>query len=51
MIWMGLIVYTASFALAEITGWPLPAVILAVALVGTVYTWLGGRFLYFRAQH
>ena len=41
-IWMGLVVYTASFALTQITGWDLAAVIVAVAIVGTIYTWLGG---------
>lgn len=42
VIWMGLVVYTASFALAEITGWELPVIIVGVAIVGTIYTWLGG---------
>ena len=39
---MGLVVYTASFALAEITEWNLAAIIVGVAVIGTVYTWLGG---------
>tara|TARA_B100000809_G_scaffold251750_1_gene285625 strand:+ start:2514 stop:4019 length:1506 start_codon:yes stop_codon:yes gene_type:complete len=42
IIWMGLVVYTASFALTAITGWELWAIIVGVAIVGTVYTWLGG---------
>ena len=42
VIWMGLVVYTASFALAEITGWELWKIIVGVAVVGTIYTWLGG---------
>ena len=42
IIWMGLVVYTASFALTRITGWELSTIIVAVAVVGTVYTWLGG---------
>lgn len=42
IMWMGLVVYTASFALTRITGWELPTIIVAVAVVGTVYTWLGG---------
>ena len=42
IIWMGLVVYTASFALTRITGWELWTIIVGVAVVGTVYTWLGG---------
>ena len=42
IIWMGLVVYTASFALTRITGWELSTIIVAVALVGTIYTWMGG---------
>ena len=42
IIWMGLVVYTASFALTRITGWELSTIIVSVAVVGTVYTWLGG---------
>ena len=42
VIWMGLVVFTASFALETITGWPFYVIIIAVGLVGTVYTWVGG---------
>lgn len=42
LIWIGLIVYTASFALTEITGWPMSAIIVGLAIIGTIYTWLGG---------
>ena len=42
VIWMGLVVYTASFALAEITDWNLSAIVVGLAIIGTVYTWMGG---------
>lgn len=42
VIWMGLIVFTASFALETITGWPFYSIIIGVGVVGTIYTWAGG---------
>ena len=32
IIWMGLVVYTASFALTRITGWQLSTIIVATLL-------------------
>jgi SSS family solute:Na+ symporter len=40
--WMGLVIYTCSFAVATVTGLNMPAVLIAVGLVGTIYTVLGG---------
>ena len=42
VIWMGLIIYTCSFAVAEITGWDLYFTIIATGLVTTFYTTAGG---------
>ncbi len=42
LFWMGLIIYTCSFAVATITGLPLRAVLVAVGILGTLYTVLGG---------
>ena len=40
--WMGLIIYTASFAVAKMTGWDTTSVILVIGLVTTFYTTAGG---------
>ena len=42
IIWMGLIIYTCSFAVAQITGWDLYFTIIATGLVTTFYTTAGG---------
>ncbi|NLY02235.1 MAG: sodium/solute symporter [Rhodopirellula sp.] len=42
LTWVGLIIYTASFAVAKMTGWPTPWVILIVGIVTTAYTTAGG---------
>ncbi|MCL4217939.1 MAG: sodium/solute symporter [Candidatus Hydrogenedentes bacterium] len=42
LFWMGLVTYTCSFAVATITQLPLPAVLVAVGILGTFYTVLGG---------
>jgi len=41
-IWMGLIIYTASFALSTMTGWGIPWLILVIGIVTTFYTSTGG---------
>jgi len=40
--WVGMIVYTCSFALSAMTGWPIWAIMLTVGVVTTVYTVIGG---------
>ena len=42
IIWMGLIIYTCSFAIVEITSWNLYYTIVAIGLVTTFYTTTGG---------
>jgi len=42
LIWMGLVIYTASFAISEVTGWDLNTTIVAIGLVTTFYTTAGG---------
>jgi solute:Na+ symporter, SSS family len=42
VLWMGLIIYTASFAFAEITGFGIYGTILIVGTVTTFYTTMGG---------
>jgi solute:Na+ symporter, SSS family len=42
IFWMGLVIYTCSFAVATITGLPIHTVLIAVGLLGTVYTVMGG---------
>ncbi len=42
LIWSGLIIYMASFAIAAMTGWNKPLVILFIGLITTVYTSAGG---------
>jgi SSS family solute:Na+ symporter len=42
LLWMGLIIYTCSFAISEITGWNLYLTILAAGLITTFYTAAGG---------
>jgi len=40
--WMGLVIYTCSFAVATVTGINLRLILIAVGVVGTAYTILGG---------
>ena len=40
--WMGMVIFTASLALAKICNLPFFAVVLGLAIVGTLYTVLGG---------
>ena len=42
IFWMGLVIYTCSFAVAAVTGLPIRAVLVGVGVVGTSYTILGG---------
>ena len=42
IIWTGLITYMASFAIASMTGWNKPMIILVIGLITTVYTSAGG---------
>ena len=42
IIWMGLIIYTCSFAVSVITGWDLYVTIVIAGLVTTLYTTAGG---------
>ena len=42
LIWGGLIIYTASFAVAEMTGWGIYVTILLMGVSTTVYTTAGG---------
>lgn len=41
-IWMGVIIYTASLAVAEVTGWSIFLVITLIGIVTTFYTSAGG---------
>ncbi|MBX3178544.1 MAG: sodium/solute symporter [Candidatus Hydrogenedentes bacterium] len=42
IFWMGLVIYTCSFAVATVTGLPTRTVLVAVGAIGTSYTVLGG---------
>lgn len=42
LTWVGLIIYTASFAMAKMTGWDTATLILVIGLVTTFYTTAGG---------
>jgi SSS family solute:Na+ symporter len=42
LTWVGLIIYTASFAVAEMTGWNATSVILVIGVITTFYTTAGG---------
>ncbi|MBN2291030.1 MAG: sodium/solute symporter [Pirellulales bacterium] len=42
LTWVGLIIYTASLAVAKMTGWDIQVVILVVGLITTFYTTAGG---------
>lgn len=42
LLWMGLIIYTASFAMVEVTGWNVYATILVIGVITTFYTSAGG---------
>lgn len=42
LIWMGMILYTVSVALCELTGWSIPVLVLLMGGVTTFYTTVGG---------
>ncbi|MEX2171758.1 MAG: sodium/solute symporter [Pirellulales bacterium] len=42
LVWMGLILYTASRAIGPMTGWPLPVLVLTMGVVTVCYTTMGG---------
>ncbi|MBM3802341.1 MAG: sodium/solute symporter [Acidimicrobiia bacterium] len=42
LVWMGLIIYTCSFAVAQITGWDLYLTIFVTGVITTFYTAAGG---------
>ena len=42
LIWMSIILYTASRAVSSMTGWNIPAVIFVIGVVTTFYTSTGG---------
>ena len=42
IVWMGLIIFTCSKAVAEVTGLPFPVVVAAVGIIGSLYTVIGG---------
>lgn len=42
LLWMGLIIYTCSFAVAQITGWDLYLTIFVTGVITTFYTAAGG---------
>lgn len=42
LVWMGLILYTASRAIGPMTGWPLPLLVLLMGVVTVCYTTMGG---------
>jgi len=42
VLWMGFVVLASSRALAQVSGMPLPIVVLTVGVVASVYTMLGG---------
>lgn len=42
LTWTGLVVYTCSRAVSQMTGWPLAMVIIAVGLITISYTTMGG---------
>lgn len=41
-MWMGIIIYTASLAISEVTGWNIYATIILAGLITTLYTTVGG---------
>lgn len=42
LIWMGAIIYTASLAVAEVTGWNIFIIITVIGIITTFYTSAGG---------
>ena len=42
LMWVGLIIYSASLAVAKMTGWDIQIVILVVGVITTFYTTAGG---------
>ena len=42
IIWLGLICYTAAFAITSMTGWNIPTLVFLIAGVTMVYTTVGG---------
>ena len=42
LLWVSLIIYTASFAVHEMTAWDIRVIVLVIGIVTTVYTTVGG---------
>lgn len=42
ILWMGLIIYTASYAFQKMTGWNIYGIIIGIGLITTFYTTTGG---------
>lgn len=42
LIWMGLILYSSSFAFAQIAGWGILSIIVVLGIITTLYTSIGG---------
>ncbi len=42
IFWMGLVIYTCSFAVASVSGIPLRYILIGVGGIGTLYTVMGG---------
>ncbi|MBI4626722.1 MAG: sodium/solute symporter [Verrucomicrobia bacterium] len=42
IIWMGLICYTAAFAITAMTGWSIPTLVILMAGITMLYTTMGG---------
>lgn len=42
VIWTGLIIYMAAFAIAAMTGWSIAFIIILIGLITTLYTTVGG---------
>lgn len=40
--WIGMVLYTASFAISQMTGWSVPVILLVMGVVTTLYTTSGG---------
>lgn len=40
--WVGMVLYTASFAISQMTGWDLRLIVLVMGVVTTIYTTSGG---------
>jgi len=42
LVWISIIIYTASMAVNEMTGWPLPAIAVVLGVATTFYTTAAG---------